>query len=315
MTSPGVLRAEGRPQDETGRRGSNPPPPGWHPGALPPMSYCRRGGAGGSRTRVHRTRIGAATTVPECAARGCRLAGSSGPEESGRRGFLRCQRSLPAVSGSLPAVHRCFWCRAAAVRPRVPSLVAVTLGQTDRLRRRERERRCRRLLGCPVSRVWATLVATIDPSGLCRNLSAPRNQSWSVAGWWRGWDSNPRNDPKVLRLMRPASTPLLRPASLSMLSGGRVPNPLLQDGILALCQGELPPQDRAGQPWWGGPAGGTPCLPRRGVGFSLLGAASAAASAAHARPCATFVWSGGRGSNPLRLLGRQEFYRMNYRRY
>ena len=87
------------------------------------------------------------------------------PRGSGRRVFLRCQRSLPAVSGSLPAVHRCFWCRAAAVWPRVPLLVAVPLCQPDQLRRRGRERRCRRLLGCPVSRVWATLVATGGSSG------------------------------------------------------------------------------------------------------------------------------------------------------
>ena len=46
---------------------------------------------------------------------------------SGRRIFLRCQRSLPAVSGSLPAVHHCFWCQAAAVWPRVPLLVAMIL--------------------------------------------------------------------------------------------------------------------------------------------------------------------------------------------
>lgn len=49
------------------------------------------------------------------------------PRGSRRRIFLRCQRSLPAVSGSLPAVHRCFWCQAAAVRPRVPLLVAMIL--------------------------------------------------------------------------------------------------------------------------------------------------------------------------------------------
>ena len=46
---------------------------------------------------------------------------------SGRRIFLRCRRSLPAVSGSFPAVHPCFWCQAAAVRPRVPLLVAMIL--------------------------------------------------------------------------------------------------------------------------------------------------------------------------------------------
>lgn len=226
------------------------------------MSYCRKGGAGGSRTRVHRTRIGAATTIPESAARDCRLAGSSGspPLGSCRRPFRRCQRSLPAVSGSLPAVRRCFWCRAAAAGPRVPSLVAVTLGQPDRIRRRERERPGRRLLGAPFresGQLWS------QPSirrACVESKSAPRNQSWSVAGWywWRGWDSNPRNVPKDLRLMRPASTPLLRPASLLMLSGGRVPNPLLRDGIPALYPGELPPQDRAGQPAYSCPAGGNP---------------------------------------------------------
>ena len=213
------------------------------------MSYCRTGGAGGSRTRVHRTRTGAATTIPESAARGCRLAGSSGSPTLGscRRPFLRCQRSLPAVSGSLPAVRRCFWCRAAAAWPRVPSLVAVTLGRPDRLRRRERERHCRRLLGCPVSRVWANSGRNRRSVGSVSKPVSPE-ESELVGRWWRGWDSNPRNVPKDLRLMRPASTPLLRPASLLMLSRGRVPNPLLRDGIPALYPGELPPQDRAGQP-------------------------------------------------------------------
>ena len=70
---------------------------------------------------------------------------------SGRRIFLRCQRSLPAVSGSLPAVHHCFWCQAAAVWPRVPLLVAMILvARSVQIRRRERERRLRRLFGCPV---------------------------------------------------------------------------------------------------------------------------------------------------------------------
>ena len=70
---------------------------------------------------------------------------------SGRRIFLRCQRSLPAVSGSLPAVHHCFWCQAAAVWPRVPLLVAMILeARSVQIRRRERERRYRRLFGCPV---------------------------------------------------------------------------------------------------------------------------------------------------------------------
>ena len=34
--------------------------------------------------------------------------------------FACCQRSLPAV-------HHCFWCQAAAVWPRVPLLVAIIL--------------------------------------------------------------------------------------------------------------------------------------------------------------------------------------------
>lgn len=61
--------------------------------------------------------------------------------------------------------------------------------------------------------------------------------------------------------------------------------------------------------WWPRPA-----FLAVGSGCPSLGSASAAATAVHTRPSATFVWSGGRDSNPLRLRGRQEFYRMNYRR-
>ena len=52
-------------------------------------------------------------------------AGSPGPKPD-RRVFPRCQRSFPP-SAVFPAVTHRFCCRAAASRPRVPSLVAVSL--------------------------------------------------------------------------------------------------------------------------------------------------------------------------------------------
>ena len=54
-------------------------------------------------------------------------------------------------------------------------------------------------LGCPVWRVWATLVATVDSSGLRRNLAAP---SWLVV-------AGVGLEPHVLRLMRGAYIPSL----------------------------------------------------------------------------------------------------------
>ena len=104
-----------------------------------------------------------------------------------------------AVSGSLPAVHRCFWCRAAAVWPRVPLLVAVPLGQPDYVQAARARASLSASLGCPVWRVWATLVATVDSSGLRRNLAAP---SWLVV-------AGAGLEPHVLRLMRGAYIPSL----------------------------------------------------------------------------------------------------------
>ena len=66
-----------------------------------------------------------ATTIPEIAA--LRLPRRRvGGALTRRRIFLRCQRSfLP--SAVFPAVIRCFCCRAAVDRPRVPLPVAMTL--------------------------------------------------------------------------------------------------------------------------------------------------------------------------------------------
>jgi len=57
-------------------------------------------------------------------------------------GLSRRQRSFPAV-------HQCFCCRAALVRPREPLLVPMTLYYLEKTRRRERHARCR-VFGCPV---------------------------------------------------------------------------------------------------------------------------------------------------------------------
>lgn len=84
-----------------------------------------------------------------------RVSGSRLP----RRRVASTARSLPLVPSVLsrrqpvcPCCHLRFCCRAALIRPRVPSLVAVALGRClpqRGSRRRERDRR-RRLLGAPL---------------------------------------------------------------------------------------------------------------------------------------------------------------------
>jgi hypothetical protein len=81
--------------------------------------------------------------------------------------------SFPDVSGlsrrqrSLPAVHPHFCCRAVGVRPRVPSLVTVTLhllgsgGESELL--------VGGSCGVPVSRVW-------DNSGRVRSFQVPTSK-------------------------------------------------------------------------------------------------------------------------------------------
>lgn len=82
---------------------------------------------------------------------GCRPGGSGCPRRGCRRVFPRCRRSFPR-SAVFPAVTLRFCCRAAVSRPRVPLLVAVSLGHLAGARRRERSRH-RRFCWCPVLRV------------------------------------------------------------------------------------------------------------------------------------------------------------------
>ena len=304
-------------RDATGRRGSNPPPPGWHPGALPTMSYCRVGWS----WRESNPR-------PQDTNRGCydhsRVCGLRLPPRRVERIARRV--ILPPVLSPVSAVFAC--CQ--RVSPRRPPLLlvpgcsglaprAIAGRSAPRPARSAQAARARASLSASL---WVPRLKSLGNSGRNRRLvrscietDQPRVSCW----WWREWDSNPRNAPKVLRLMRPASTPLLRPAAKWMMSsGGRGTNPLLRDGVPALYPGELPPHDvKTGRdsPWWSCPAGGHPRLSRPEVGCSPLGVAPAAADTTHTRPQATFVWSGSRASNPVLLLGRQELYQLSYCRF
>ncbi len=92
-------------------------------------SVERRGGAGGNRTLVRQAVTARATTIPE--SEPLRLAHRRvGGACAHRLVFPRSQWSCPP-SVVFPTVNPHFCCRAVRIWPRVPLLVAVTLGLPD----------------------------------------------------------------------------------------------------------------------------------------------------------------------------------------
>jgi hypothetical protein len=161
------------------------------PGRLPrPVVDLRRSGAGGNRTLVRQAVIALATTIPECAP--LRLVHRRVDyRRSGTGSSFRAVSGLCLRSAVSPAVHRYFCCRAVAIRPRVPLLVAMSLRSLKSQAARAKSPSA--LLLVPRFRSLSNSGRTNDFRSQRRNRSAPC-QGASLPGGSRSSVAPPRAD-------------------------------------------------------------------------------------------------------------------------